>query len=71
MSTRANIDEYALKVVMRSMNLNLTSERDWLVYEVVLGAKFEYRPEVCNYYVMVPEKRELLKRDTASLKKGF
>ncbi|XP_063898510.1 uncharacterized protein LOC110381359 [Helicoverpa armigera] len=37
--------ESAIKVVLRTMNLNNTNEQEWLAFETVLGPKHQYENE--------------------------
>nr|XP_049707528.1 uncharacterized protein LOC110381359 [Helicoverpa armigera] len=37
--------ESAIKVVLRTMNLNNTNEQEWLAFETVLGPKHQYEKE--------------------------
>ncbi|XP_026743545.1 glutenin, high molecular weight subunit PW212-like isoform X2 [Trichoplusia ni] len=38
-------DEAALRVVMRTMNITLTDQRDWLVYETIMGSRAQREKE--------------------------
>uniref|UniRef100_A0A2A4KB80 Uncharacterized protein n=1 Tax=Heliothis virescens TaxID=7102 RepID=A0A2A4KB80_HELVI len=53
-STKAP-EESVIKVVLRTMNLNKTSEQEWLAFETVLGPKHRYESECkmlsCSYSV--------------------